>query len=541
MKKARDQALRRQTMAEDAFARHSMRDMDVKQLLLDKIEQKTKGGAYNLLRAFRKFDTSSDTALIDLDQFQRCLERFGLDGIPRSEVKKLFDSYDTGGDGTINFQEFVGGVMGSYAAHNSLQATASTEMIGQHGRDSLRQRQKIIENDSWRTLTVDVEQLLLDKIEQKTKGGPYSLLRAFRKFDTKGNDNAIDFGEFKRCVEMFGLSGVPEEAIRKLFNKFDQDGAGKIDFKEFVSGVMKSHASQNSIRTKGDGMMHMERAREVSEKRRRAAEKRHWQTLHVNVEKVLLEKIEQRTKGGPGQLRRAFRKFDLGSSKTEISFPEFKSALLFFGMHELPEEDTRKLFDKYDVSGDGTINYEEFVAGVMQSGLPQEELYETDSDYESEGNEPKNVNESKTSKCTPRGTPRKIPPMKSKSTISKDKEIRKLLAEAKPKPHRKLSKSLSSASSLKHTPRHRLMMAKAKNFRNSQLRRQKYERPQSHYLRRRSKPINQSKWRPPTATLRRARSAGRFRDANNEYTGPRICSHSPKALTSMRSRRSWVP
>ena len=90
------------------------------------------------------------------------------------------------------------------------------------------------------TFSVDVEQLLLEKIEQRTKGGPYNLFRAFRKFDTSGDNQAsIDYNEFRTCLLKFGMDGVADEDMLKLFNKYDVDGGGAISFDEFVQMMKK--------------------------------------------------------------------------------------------------------------------------------------------------------------------------------------------------------------------------------------------------------------------------------------------------------------
>ena len=117
------------------------------------------------------------------------------------------------------------------------------------------------------------------------------------------------FASSKRCMRKMGILGVSEEDLRKLFNKYDTDGSGAINLSEFASGVMKSFASQNSVNMKKGNLEKMMVARKVAESRRQKAMSRYMSnTLRVDVEKVLLEKIEQKMEGGPGGLRRAFRK-----------------------------------------------------------------------------------------------------------------------------------------------------------------------------------------------------------------------------------------
>ena len=296
---------------------------------------------------------------------------------------EIFDSYDRDGSGTIDFKEFVDGVMNSRSEHNMLKDTVDHFAFRSKEREQMERRVRQLQREQWSTLTVNVEKLLMEKLQEKTTGGPYAILRTFRKFDTTGGDNLIDFCEFKECMRKMGILGVSEEDLRKLFNKYDADGSGAINLSEFASGVMKSFASQNSVNMKKGNLEKMMVARKVAESRRQKAMSRYMSnTLRVDVEKVLLEKIEQKMEGGPGGLRRAFRKFDVGVDRDGfISLPEFAAALQHFGLHELPERDVKELFDKYDTSGDGLLNFNEFVEGVMQSSQP---LYYDFSDDEDE-------------------------------------------------------------------------------------------------------------------------------------------------------------
>ena len=116
----------RQAQAEEAYAEHSMKNNNsLQSLLLEKVEQRTYGGPYNLLRSFRKFDndTTDGKTEIDFASFQQCLAKFGINGLPLSAKRKLFDSYDRDGSGTIDFKEFVDGVMNSRSEHNMLKDT----------------------------------------------------------------------------------------------------------------------------------------------------------------------------------------------------------------------------------------------------------------------------------------------------------------------------------------------------------------------------------------------------------------------------------
>lgn len=87
----------------------------------------------------------------------------------------------------------------------------------------------------------------------------------------------------------------------------------------------------------------------------------------LELEDIIFEKIQSRMLGGPFLLLRAFQKFSKDDGKG-IGFANFKVGLRSVGI--LPEaatdSDLYKLFQQYDVSGDGKIDFQEFVDKVMK-------------------------------------------------------------------------------------------------------------------------------------------------------------------------------
>lgn len=89
----------------------------------------------------------------------------------------------------------------------------------------------------------------------------------------------------------------------------------------------------------------------------------------ATLETILFEKIRQRTHGADDEGKTAkkyFKHFDLEGYGT-IRFPEFKKALEAMGC-AFKESDAQSLFNKYDNSGDGKLDYEEFAAFFALKG-----------------------------------------------------------------------------------------------------------------------------------------------------------------------------
>merc|ERR1711968_83295 len=83
------------------------------------------------------------------------------------------------------------------------------------------------------------------------------------------------------------------------------------------------------------------------------------------VEQAMKAKLSQRTAGGPGSLRSAFKYFDRDGSGT-IDLHEFFKVLEFMGL-TFSEDQVVALFGTYDEeNAEGELDYNLFVERVMQ-------------------------------------------------------------------------------------------------------------------------------------------------------------------------------
>ena len=63
--------------------------------------------------------------------------------------------------------------------------------------------------------------------------GFIGLQRKFRIMDDDGS-KSLDLGEFKKGLKESGFSDIPDQDLRRLFECFDADGNGTVDFEEFI-------------------------------------------------------------------------------------------------------------------------------------------------------------------------------------------------------------------------------------------------------------------------------------------------------------------
>lgn len=205
-----------------------------------------------------------------------------------------------------------------------------------------------------------IEELLRDKIRQRSKSGAHQLMKAFRAMDNNG-DGHIGRGELKRTFDKFNIVSTPE-VINAVMSRFDHDGDGEIDFNEFVRVVLPEDfpvdASEQARRV---AMINLplggpKPAREVQVLTGEVGSV-------AAVERMLRDKMMQKFKGARVHLRHAFQSFDRDEDG-EVNREEFKGVLDRF--HIAPTADVvEQIFAKYDHDRNGRLSFDEFINAVV--------------------------------------------------------------------------------------------------------------------------------------------------------------------------------
>lgn len=91
-----------------------------------------------------------------------------------------------------------------------------------------------------------MEDIVFEKIRQRTHGSDdegKTVKRFFKHFDLKGN-GTINPNEFKKALEAIGCVFKDNE-LSAIFNKYDTNQSGKLDFEEFA-GMMALRGTGNN-------------------------------------------------------------------------------------------------------------------------------------------------------------------------------------------------------------------------------------------------------------------------------------------------------
>jgi calmodulin len=154
-----------------------------------------------LRKMFDKEDANTNGEL-DLKEFRKLCKALGFLGTDM-EVTQAFRTADSGGSGTIDWEEF----RGWYQAKNP---------------DSV------------------MRQLILEKQKEENK---YTLLKTFFDKMDKDKTGALDRAEFKALAKVINLDAKPKQ-LEEYFKQIDYDKNGTIDFEEFkewFSTTVRAH------------------------------------------------------------------------------------------------------------------------------------------------------------------------------------------------------------------------------------------------------------------------------------------------------------
>lgn len=332
--------------------------------LRDKIEQHTSKESDRFRQAFKIFSKSSG---ITPYEFNIAMGKLGLK-LSGKQLQDLFDIFDFDKSGDLDLNEFVQGVMlddNSTAFWSSARDRQKIE----NANNSLYSMAAESVRDSW--TIKDVEQMLREKIEQRTSKSSDCFRQAFKIFKKV---NGIKPDEFHRSLESIGLT-LSREQADVLFNRFDKNGSGDIDLDEFIHGVLPPDYIGLQWMASAD---EMHRIAEMKKKVDIKARPDHYMTeIDVSswslneIETKIRDKIEQSTSKSSDIFRQAFKIFKKSSSITK---DEFRERLLALGFRLTPEQ-CSGLFDRYDVNRSNDIDLQEFCMRI----LPPD--YTGDGDY----------------------------------------------------------------------------------------------------------------------------------------------------------------
>ena len=187
--------------------------IDRYEFILFSIRDALQRSAARVVDIFREWDQDGSGKLTK-EEFKLALQRLGFGETNEAELTQLFNQFDTG-DGTIDYLE-----LNEKIRQVDLRAPPKTKL-----------RRRI---QSAQSLGVHIDRNAAASVREQMRAalaaGGTRVIDVFRALDTSG-DGKLSKIEFRYAMHLFGLQGENAE-IDDLFNLFDPDHSGEIDYSE---------------------------------------------------------------------------------------------------------------------------------------------------------------------------------------------------------------------------------------------------------------------------------------------------------------------
>lgn len=296
--------------------------------------------------AFNEYDEDGSCAL-DHDEFRRFMKRYGI--VRDGDISSLIKRLDLDGSGAIDFEEFS-------SIFNPLRLNQ-----GGHGNGLAGMLPGVDEepfDPEELESILEIERELALRMLEKTR----DLRSAFRKYDLNGNGR-LEYKEFRQVLRAYRF---PEVEIRKVIRHLDKDVSGFIDYKEFIAGfsVTKDNERGSPGGTRKSTKYHVASVQKTDNAARRKTRAGptvvhgdHASDTIDRLKKDLLSKILATY----GTVQSVFRQYD-EKQQGRLLEKQFEALIMD---HGLTRSDAQALLDAFDQDHSGTIEYEEFLAQLV--------------------------------------------------------------------------------------------------------------------------------------------------------------------------------
>ena len=343
---------------EDQEKKLSERTAFLVEELRTKIRQRMKGGRNQLLEAFKLFGGIGGGDDISLKEFQYGLLLIGMD-ININEASDLFDVYDKDGSKTLDYQEFIEGIMED--VHGKFGAAASRYASRWYRPSDLAEGKTVsflmpetgAKSADFRVLAADgftknlmksnPELFPASNVEYVAANLASALLKhgikpgeVFKQLDPSGTGE-ITVKQFmqviKKWCEDFELvddGGLNDVELATLVSHYDEDNSGCINHVEFADALIAAPLWAHQMQGKDTKT-----------------------TLMQSHELTLLKKLGAED---PLNIKMLFRAMD-PDQDGHLPIEDFKR-LLKFKEVELTDDEWDFFLKKYDPENDGVIDYD---------------------------------------------------------------------------------------------------------------------------------------------------------------------------------------
>ena len=208
-------------------------------IVKEKLHERSAEGPAGFLKLFRDIDADHG-GTIDRDEMRTFLNYYSL-GKNDEVFEEIFNGFDPDGSGDIDMQEFL-----THLLDRSMEEHGKEESGLLHDRQKGGTREfdtKVPKALGCTALdssldALDVINLIKEKIFSRTKSSSGTTTTAFRMF--KRGERNITRKHFFEVLLSYNIKLNSIELQHDVWNHFDTDGDGTLDFDEFIEHIFDS-------------------------------------------------------------------------------------------------------------------------------------------------------------------------------------------------------------------------------------------------------------------------------------------------------------
>ena len=203
-----------------------------------------------------------------------------------------------------------------------------------------------------KTVKAAFEKEIRNKLALKSNGKQSEeaiLVKSFKYFDMD-NSGECEKDEWIKSLNKIGITGFNEQKLLSLFEAYDLNNSGGLDYKEFVNAVYRQDDDEE------------EQSTPKKQKSKQVVEEDNEPLKNSKVMDKFREKILSRGGKGILGLARQFKIFDDNRSMT-LDLPELTKAIRDFRVDLSPNE-IKVLFNLIDTDQSGEVSYDEFLREI---------------------------------------------------------------------------------------------------------------------------------------------------------------------------------
>ena len=221
-----------------------------------------------------------------------------------------------------------------------------------------------------------VEALLRLKLKERVAPGSTLLNTGFRLFGRPENGITVD--NFRKTLANLGIVLSLADATT-IFRKYDRTNDGRVNFNEFLLdlfprdftgvswNIRRDQEMWVEAKKKSAALLHLQQVGMGSKPTEYPASMRKSKMSLDELQRIIQQKIEQRAPRPQVQFMTAYKMF--GSPKDGLTPDMFKTNLWRMGI-PISEAEVQALFRRFDANNSGSMDFYEFIQGVMPTDYP---------------------------------------------------------------------------------------------------------------------------------------------------------------------------